>query len=50
MIVADLVRLRADANSVLDAAPNTIGGPVNWGDLSCHRALAWQHPEVRTEW
>ena len=43
--VADLVRLRADANAILDAAPNTIGGPVNWGNLSCHRVLAWTDDE-----
>ena len=38
MTVADLVRLRADANAALKLAiedRREIGGPVNWGNLSC---------------
>jgi hypothetical protein len=38
----DLVKLRDDTNVVLDAAPKSIGGPVNWANLLCTQAEEWR--------
>ena len=33
-----LQSIRAATNEILNAAPRSIGGPINWGDLSCTSA------------
>ncbi len=48
MTTADLARLRSDTNAILESAPKSIGGPVNWGDLYCHQAREWNDDEGDT--
>ena len=45
---ARLARLQRETNEILAAAPNTIGGPVNWASLHCYSARAWTDDEGQT--
>jgi hypothetical protein len=36
-----LAKLQRDTDEILADAPKSLGGAVNWGDLSCWRALEW---------